>query len=76
MRKSLENCLRYTPTSVDKSLVDALNMMAQNLRMCTLGQFRDQDLVGKIKDEQITSSFKIRSIEPVPGQPWTYLAFG
>ncbi len=51
-------------------------MMTQNLRTYTLGQFRDQDLIGKIKDEQITSSFKIRSIEPVPGQPWTYLAFG
>jgi hypothetical protein len=76
VRKFLENYLRYTPTSVDKSLADALNMMTQNLRTYTLGQFRDQDLIGKIKDEQITSSFKIRSIEPVPGQPWTYLAFG
>ena len=37
---------------------------------------RDQDLIGKISEEQITSSFKIRSIEPLPGQPWTYQAFG
>src|SRR5207245_6452030 len=37
---------------------------------------RDHDLLDKISDEQIPSSFKIRSIEPSPGQPWTYQAFG
>src|SRR5579885_1673717 len=76
VRKFLESYLRYTPTSVDKNFADALNMMTQNLRVYCLNQLRDQDLVGKIKDEQITSSFKIRSIEPVPGQPWTDQAFG
>ena len=76
VRKFLESYLRYTPTSVDKNFADALNMMTQNLRVYCLNQLRDQDLLGKIKDEQITSSFKIRSIEPIPGQPWTYQAFG
>ena len=76
VRKFLESYLRYTPTSVDKNFADALNMMTQNLRVYCLNQLRDQDLVGKIKDEQITSSFKIRSIERVAGQPWTYEAFG
>ena len=76
VRKFLESYMRYTPTSVDKNLADALNMMTQNLRMYSLNLLRDQDLIGKIKEEQITSSFKIRSIEPVPGQPWTYQAFG
>jgi hypothetical protein len=76
VRKFLESYLRYTPTSVDKSFADALNMMTQNLRVYCLNQLRDQDLIGKIKDEQITSSFKIRSIDPVQGQPWTYEAFG
>jgi hypothetical protein len=75
VRKFLESYLRYTPTSVDKNFADALKMMAQNLRVDCLNQLRNQDLVGKIKDEQITSSFKIRSIEPIPGQPWTYQAF-
>jgi hypothetical protein len=76
VRKFLESYLRYTPTSVDKNFADALNMMTQNLRIYSLNQLRDQDLIGKIKDEQITSSFKIRSIEPIPGQPWAYQAFG
>jgi hypothetical protein len=29
--------MRYTPTSADKSLSDALNMMTQNLRAYSLG---------------------------------------
>jgi hypothetical protein len=76
VRKFLESYLRYTPTSVDKNFADALNMMTQNLRIYTLNQLRDQDLIGKIKDEQITSSFKIRSIEPIPGQAWAFQSFG
>ena len=76
VRKFLESYMRYTPTSVDKNLADALNMMTANLRMYSLNLLRDQDLIGKIKEEQITSSFKIRSIEPVPGQAWTFQAFG
>ena len=76
VRKFLESYMRYTPTSVDKNLADALNMMTANLRMYSLNLLRDQDLIGKIREEQITSSFKIRSIEPLPGQPWTYQAFG
>ncbi len=61
---------------MDKTFADALNIMTQNLRIYSLNQLRDQDLIGKIKDEQITSSFKLRSIEPMPGQAWTYQAFG
>jgi hypothetical protein len=76
IRKFLESYMRYTPTSVDKNLADALNMMTANLRMYSLNLLRDQDLIGKINEEQITSSFKIRSIEPLPGQPWTYQTFG
>ena len=76
VRKFLESYMRYTPTSVENNLADALNMMTANLRMYSLNLLRDQDLIGKINEEQITSSFKIRSIEPLPGQAWTYQAFG
>jgi hypothetical protein len=76
VRKFLESYMRYTPTSVDKNVADALNMMTANLRMSSLNLLRDQDLIGKIREELITSSFKIRSIEPLPGQPWTYQVFG
>src|SRR5436305_3155367 len=76
VRRFLENYLTYTPTSMEKNWADALNMMTHNLRTLTLGQLRDQDIVSKVHDDEITSTFKLRSLEPVKGQPWTYVAFG
>lgn len=76
VRKFLENYLTYTPTTLEKNWADALNMMTHNLRQLTLNQLRDQDIVSKVKENNITSAFKIRSIEPIKGQPWAYVAFG
>jgi hypothetical protein len=76
VRRFLDAYLTYTPTSVDRQLADALNMMTQNLRQFTLGKLREEDTVGKIKEETITSRFKLQSLEPIEKQPWTYLAFG
>ena len=44
-------------------------------RTLTMNKFRDDDTLGKIKADSITSSIKIRSIEPVPGMPWVYQVF-
>ena len=76
VRRFLENYLTYTPTSVEKQLADALNVMTQNLRQFTLSKLREDDTVGKIKEDNITSRFKVQSIEPLGNQPWTYVAFG
>jgi hypothetical protein len=76
VRRFLENYLTYTPTTMEKNWADALNMMTHNLRTLTLTQLRNQDIVSKIHDDGITSTFTLRSLEPVKGQPWTYVAFG
>jgi hypothetical protein len=76
VRRFLETYLTYTPGTVDKNWADALNMMTANLRTFTLNQMRDQDIVSRIRDNAVTSTFRLRSIEPVKGQPWTYVAFG
>jgi hypothetical protein len=76
VRKFLENYLTYTPGTMEKNWADALNMMTHNLRTLTLNQLRDQDIVSKVHDDEITSTFKLRSLELVKGQPWTYVAFG
>ncbi|MBV9081297.1 MAG: hypothetical protein JOZ62_01375 [Acidobacteriaceae bacterium] len=76
VRKFLENYLIYTPSTVEKNWADALNMMTGNLRTLTLAQLRDQDIVSKVQEDAITSAFRVRSIESIKGQPWTYLAFG
>ena len=75
VRNFLEQYLAYTPSIVDQNLARALNMMTANLRAYTLGKLRDEDTVGKIKADRITTQIKIRSIEPVKDSPWTYAAF-
>jgi len=76
IRSFLEHYLIYTPSTVDQNLARALNMMTANLRSYTLGKLRDDDTIGKIKEDRITSELKIRTIEPVKDLQWTYIAFG
>jgi hypothetical protein len=76
VRRFLASYLNYTPTSVDRQLAEALNMMTQNLRQFTLNRLRTEDTVGKVKEETITSRFKLDAIEAYEKQPWTYIVFG
>ena len=76
VRRFLEEYLGYTPSTVDQNLAHALNMMTANLRAYSLGKLRDEDTVGKIKEDRIISQLQIRSIEPVKDVPLTYQAFG
>ncbi len=76
VRRFLDQYLSYTPDSVNRNLAESLNMMTTNLRTYTMNQLRDQDTVGKIKEDHIISDFRIRSIEAVKGTPWAYVAFG
>ena len=76
VRRFLENYLTYTPSAVETKWASALNMMTGNLRTLTMAQLRDGDMVSKVQDDDITSTFRLRAIEAVKGQPWTYMAFG
>jgi len=75
VRKFLLTYLTYTPASVERQYADALNMMTLNFRTLTMNRFREDDALGRIKADSITSSIKIRSIEPVAGMPWVYQVF-
>jgi hypothetical protein len=76
IRRFLEDYLAYTPATVEQSFATALNMMTGNLRTYSLGKLRDEDTVGKIKEDRITSLLRIRTIEPIKNVPWTYVVFG
>ncbi len=76
VRRFLEHYLAYTPDSVERNLAESLNMMTANLRVYTMNKLRDDDTVGKIKQDHIISDFRIRSIERVKDTPWAYIAFG
>jgi hypothetical protein len=75
VRKFLSTYLTYTPANVERQYADALNLMTVNLRTFTMNKFREDDTLGKVKAEAITSTIKIRSIEPVAGMPWAYQVF-
>jgi hypothetical protein len=45
---------------MEQNWANTLNMMTHNLRTVTLSQLRDQDIVSKVQDDQITSTFKLR----------------
>jgi len=76
VRQFLTRYLAYTPDSVDRNLAEAFNMMTANLRTFSMNKLRDEDTVGKIKNDFIIADFQIRSIDHIKGTPWTYTAFG
>ncbi len=76
VRRFLMTYLTYTPANVERQYAEALNLMTVNFRTFTMNRFREDDTLGKVKTEAITSSLKIKSIEPVPGLPWVYQVFG
>ena len=76
VRQFLGRYLSYTPDMVDRNFAEAVNMMTANLRVLAMSKLRDDDTVGKIKEDHIISDFEIRSIEHVKETPWTYVIFG
>jgi hypothetical protein len=76
VRQFLIRYLAYTPDSVDRNFAEALNMMTANLRAYSMNKLRDDDTVGKIKNDHLISDFAIRWIEHVKGTAWTYTVFG
>ena len=75
VRKFLATYLTYTPANVERQYAEALNMMTLNFRQLTMNKFREEDVLGKVKTDAITSSIKIRSIEPAQGMPWAFQVF-
>jgi type IV secretory pathway TrbF-like protein len=76
IRGFLQHYLTYTPDSVTRNFAESLNMMTANLCKLTMDKLRDDDTLGKIRDDQIISDFRIRSIERTKDAPWTYVVFG
>lgn len=76
VRLFLDRYLSFSPDSVNRNWADGLNMMTTNLRRATLATIEKNNVVGKIQDEQITSVFHIRSLEPAKDDPLTFTAFG
>lgn len=76
VRLFLEKYLSFSPDDVNRSWTDALNMMTVNLRRSTMTAIEKENVVAKIQDDQITSVFHLRSLEPAKDDALIFTAFG
>jgi hypothetical protein len=76
VRLFLERYLNFTPGTVNQNWSQGLNMMTANLRRSAMVALERDNSVGKIADDQITSVFHLRSIEPSREDPLSFIAFG
>jgi hypothetical protein len=76
VKRFLMSYLNYSPSDVDDHWAASLNMMTRNLRAFTLKAMEGDDTRGKIDDGQIQSVFHLREMDPVTGEPLTFLVYG
>ena len=76
VRLFLDRYMNFSPDSVNRNWADGLNMMTANLRRVTLNAIEKDNTVGRIHDEQITSVFHLRSIEPSKDDALSFTVFG
>ena len=72
----LTRYLNYDPHTLSQNWADAMNQMTTNLRRTALTAMEKNDAVGKLEDEQASSTFKLSHIEESKTEPLTYTAFG
>jgi hypothetical protein len=72
----LSRYLTYDPHTLSQNWADAMNQMTVNLRRSALTAMEKDDTVGKLEDEQASSTFKLSHIEESKSEPLTYTVFG
>ena len=72
----LDRYLNFSPNNVSGNWASALNMMTTNLRHVAYNQMKEDNMIGKVQDDQTRSEFHLRRIEPSGESPLIYAAFG
>lgn len=75
-RLFLERYLNFSPSTIDRSWADSLNMMTSNLRRATLATLQKDNVVGRVQEDQISSVFHLRSLDPEKEDPFAFIAYG
>jgi hypothetical protein len=76
LKRFLRGYLNYTASNVDERWTLSLNMMTRNLRGLTMKKMKDDNTRQKIDDEQIQSTFHLREVSEVAGEPLTFVVYG
>jgi hypothetical protein len=72
----LNRYLNYDAHTLAENWADAINQMTMNLRRAALADLENNDTVGKLEQEQASSTFKLNHIEEDKFEPLVYTAFG
>jgi hypothetical protein len=76
VKSFLVRYLNYDPHTLSQNWADAMNQMTTNLRRSALNAMEKNDTVGKLEEEQGSSTFKLSHIEESKDEPLSYTAFG
>ena len=76
VRLFLDRYLNFSPGTVSQNWSESLNMMTANLRRSALAAMEKDNTVGRIRDDQITSIFHLRSLEAAGDDGLSFTAFG
>lgn len=72
----LEGYLNYTPATVEERWRTSLNMMVRKSRDAAMKAMTADNTLGRVDEEQIQSVFHLREIDPVAGEPLSFLVYG
>jgi hypothetical protein len=72
----LTRYLNYDPHTLSQNWAEAINQMTVNLRKTALSQLEKNDTVGKLEDDQASSTFRLSHLEEDKNELLTYRAFG
>ncbi|MBV8114188.1 MAG: hypothetical protein JO300_05570, partial [Silvibacterium sp.] len=76
VKSFLTRYLNYNPHTLSENWAEAMNQMTVNLRRTALTLLEKNDTVGKLEDEQASSTFKLSHLEEDKNEPLNYRAFG
>jgi len=76
VKNFLTRYLNYNPHTLSENWAEAMNQMTVNLRRTALALLEKNDTVGKLEDEQASSTFKLSHLEEDRNEPLSYRAFG
>jgi hypothetical protein len=72
----LARYLNYDSHTLSQNWADAINQMTVNLRRTAFADMEKNDTVGKLEQDQASSTFKLNHIEQDKVEPLVYTAFG
>jgi hypothetical protein len=76
VKSFLTRYLNYNPHTLSENWAEAMNQMTVNLRRTALALLEKNDTVGRLEDEQASSTFKLSRLEEDKNEPLNYRAFG